>query len=132
MDINHAFHLYLYKCCMWIGFPPSSKSTPRLFHLAVVLCSEVIYGYMGRAPSWQHTELLRSDFVELRPLQFSLRTAIKGDKQFKTFTFSRSRHLQTFEKAIYLFFIFHLIDMNICFLFRAFFNRIWRPVFKAL
>ena len=24
-------------------------------------------------------QLLRSDFIELRPLQFSLRTAIKGD-----------------------------------------------------
>ena len=26
------------------GFPPSSKSTPGLFHQAVVLCSEVIHG----------------------------------------------------------------------------------------
>ena len=25
------------------GFPPSEKSTPSLFHLAVVLCSEVMH-----------------------------------------------------------------------------------------
>ena len=27
-----------------LPFPPSSKSTPSLIHLAVVLCSEVIHG----------------------------------------------------------------------------------------
>ena len=57
VDINHAFHLYYNCCIMWIEFqsistwlwgfspgtPVSSKLTPSLIHLAVVLCSEVIY-----------------------------------------------------------------------------------------
>ena len=30
-------------------FPPSAKSTPSLFHLAVVLCSEVIHGSLSGA-----------------------------------------------------------------------------------
>jgi len=60
VDISHASHLYYYKCCRWIEFqlistwlrvprfPPSSKLIPSLIHLAVVLCSEVIYGsYLG-------------------------------------------------------------------------------------
>ena len=61
VDINHAFHLY-YKINVVCGlsfsqsqpdfkgflralwFPPSSKLTPSVIHLVVVLCSEVIYG----------------------------------------------------------------------------------------
>ena len=64
VNINHAFHLYC-KYYMWIEFfsrsqpdfegflralrfPPSSKSTPSLIHLAVVLCSKVTNGpYSG-------------------------------------------------------------------------------------
>ena len=62
-----------------LWFPPSSKSTPSLIHLAVVLCSEVIYGLCSGAESLASGKLLRSNFVELRPLHFSLRTAINGD-----------------------------------------------------
>ena len=57
VDIKYAFHLY-YKCGLSFSrsqpdfegflralrFPSSSKSTPSLIHLAVVLCSEVIHG----------------------------------------------------------------------------------------
>ena len=54
VDINHAFHLCglsfsrsqpdFEGFLRALRFPPSSKLTSSLIHLAVVLCSDVIYG----------------------------------------------------------------------------------------
>ena len=56
-----------------LRFPPSSKSTPCLIHLAVVLWSEVIHGSCSGTehPTGCTAPLIR--LVELRPSQFSLR-----------------------------------------------------------
>ena len=56
-----------------LRFPPSSKSTPCLIHLAVVLCSEVIHGSCSgtECPAGCTAPSIR--LVELRPSQFSLR-----------------------------------------------------------
>ena len=48
-----------------LRFPLSSNSTPSLIHLAVVLCSEVIYGsvvFRCRSPSWLHSFFYPTSF----------------------------------------------------------------------
>ena len=56
-----------------LRFPPSSKSTPNLIHLAVEMCSEVIHGRVQGPSAQLAAQVLRSDLVELRPWQFGLR-----------------------------------------------------------
>ena len=64
------------------GFPPSSKSTPSLFHQAVVLCSEVIGSCSGAE------RLAGSTAPSVRPrwaapLAIQSLTARKGDLQVR-------------------------------------------------
>ena len=56
---------------LWSGLYTSQK------HLAWLLCSEIIYGRLAAARRAFHMH--SADPVELRPLQFSLRAASKGD-----------------------------------------------------
>ena len=87
--VNHAFHLN-YKCCMWAEFQSISTwlrrfspGTPVSSLLKIdsqsnpTGCGAVLRGhtwvvFRGRALSRQHSSF-RSDLVELRPSQFSLR-----------------------------------------------------------